>query len=339
MRLSTSRKALLAAALVGTLPTARAAAADLDYGYGSAPPPIAESKVEFGSGWYVRGDIGVTTGTGVGAGDEPYDSSQFSVTAPPTVTPGQPATSTTVKNSDGTTTTTTTPATPAIVTPSPLPTRYFPNGISSGPGQTPPSLNSASGVLNYTASLGAGYQFNRWIRSDLMFDFHQPIQNSRQGAGVPCITGTAIYGASPAEIPLSTTCTPTLKATLKSYDVLINGYLDLGTWYRFTPYVGAGVGLSFGYASASSHYVQNNGVAYNVSYTDALNGAVYNQYWDRSQGKQYYNFAFAAMAGVAYDIYPHTKLDVGYRYLHLGQIIGTNVATQEARVGLRYMLF
>ena len=39
-------------------------AADLDFGFGTAPP-IAETKVEFGTGWYVRGDIAATPRYGV----------------------------------------------------------------------------------------------------------------------------------------------------------------------------------------------------------------------------------------------------------------------------------
>ena len=27
--------------------------------------------------------------------------------------------------------------------------------------------------------------------------------------------------------------------------VLVNGYVDFGTWYGFTPYLGAGVGISY----------------------------------------------------------------------------------------------
>ncbi len=332
-----------AAALLGP---AAARAADLDdsFSYAEAPEPLPQAKVEFGTGWYVRGDLGATHGLGVNAGDEPYNTSLYTaVPARPAVAAvaAQPATTRTYVDGTGATITETTPAVAAVPAQPAMPAQQFQRGIFSGPGQTPPGLNAAStGGINYTASLGAGYQFNRWFRSDLIFDFHQPIQSVHQGVGRQCLTGMAGVGPTPYqyEVPYTATCTPDLKATLKSYDILLNGYVDAGTWYGFTPYVGAGLGLSFGYAGATSHYIQNNGVPYNATYVDAINGGTYNQFWDRSVSKQYYNFAYAFMGGVAYDIFPHTKLDVGYRYTHLGQILGTNVATQEVRAGLRYMV-
>ena len=346
LRLSTLGLLAAASLLVTSVTGARAADLDENYGYADAPQdvPVAQSKVEFGTGWYVRGDLGATHGAGVTAGDEPYDTSLYTaVPASPAVTAvaATPATTIMTTNADGTTSTTTYPATAAVAAKAAVAAQQFPRGISQGPGQVPPALNiGSSNSLNYTASLGAGYQFNRWFRADLVFDFHQPVQSTLQGVGRPCITGTAGVGTTPYqyEVPYSTTCTPNLKASLKSYDVLINGYVDLGTWYSLTPYVGAGLGLSFGHAQASSQYIQGNGVSYNVSYIDAINGQTYNQYWDRSQSKQYYNLAFAFMGGVAYDIFPHTKLDVGYRYIHLGEVLGANIATQEVRAGLRYMI-
>ena len=44
------------------------------------------------------------------------------------------------------------------------------------------------------------------------------------------------------------------------------------------------------------------------------------------------------MGGIAIDVYDHTKLDIGYRYLHLGDVLGANLSTQEVRAGLRYMI-
>ena len=318
-------------------------AADLDPAYGLIPP-LQQERVEFGTGWYVRGDIGVTHGLHVSAGDEPYNSNLYTaVPATPAVAAAAavPATTITVLDpATGTTTTQTFPAVPAVVGSAAVPAVQAPIGIFEGPGQTPPSLTSAFGGLNYTASLGAGYQFNRWFRADAVFDFHQPVQSSVQGQGRECITGTAGVGTAPYtyEVPYTTTCTPTLKATLKSYDALINGYVDLGTWHSITPYVGAGVGLSFGHAQTSSQYVQGNNAPYNITYTDAINGATYSQNWDRATSVQYYNLAFALMGGFAIDVFDHTKLDIGYRYVHLGSILGTNVATQEVRAGLRYMI-
>ena len=340
-----SRHLVLVTVSLVALSAGAAKAADLGFGYGDLSG-VPQSAVEYGTGWYVRGDIGATRGAGVRAGDEPYDYTPYQAVPGAAAVQAQSATlatTTTTVNPDGSTTTTTTPATAAVAGRAAVAPQYFPSGIFSGPGQTPPALQRSSGSLNYTGSLGAGYQFNRWFRADVVADFHQPIQSSRQGQGVPCVTSTVkaadpTGGAGLYEVPYGTTCTPTLKASLKSYDALVNGYVDLGKWYAVTPYVGAGVGVSFGNASASSSYIQGNGASYNVTYTDALTSTSVNQYWDRSQSKQYYNLAFALMAGFSVDVFDHTKLDIGYRYLHLGSVLGTELATQEVRAGLRYMI-
>lgn len=315
------------ACLIACAAATSASAADLDseYGIDDVPPPVAETKVEFGSGWYIRGDIGVTRGVNVVAGDENYNTSSI----PNVLTDG--ATGTCPASSG---------STPNC--------RYnnayqFNQSVFNGPNPGAQALlASQSQDVGYNATLGAGYQFTRWFRADATFDFLKPSKSSYQGATVPCVTGTsaltAASGTAISENILSANCSPTLAASLRSYVVLANGYLDLGTWWRATPYVGAGVGMSFGHASASATYTQNNGVPYQISYADALSGTSFYQNWNQSRSVQYYNFAFAAMAGVAFDVYPHTKLDIGYRYLHLGEVLGTNLTTQEVRAGLRYMI-
>jgi opacity protein-like surface antigen len=44
------------------------------------------------------------------------------------------------------------------------------------------------------------------------------------------------------------------------------------------------------------------------------------------------------MAGVGIDVYAHTKLDIGYRYIDNGTVIGSHVRYNEIRAGLRYMI-
>ena len=268
-----------------------ASAADLD-GYAGGPEDMPEQKVEFGSGWYIRGDIGANRLPNI----------QTPTPALPTVTNQIP------------------PSAPNIV---------FGSGRDIG----------------YTGSLGAGYQFNRWFRSDLVADFHEPLKtSSSSGDGnVFCPTGVT-YATDPITGIVTPEyanggCTGNYQANLKSYDVLINGYLDLGTWYRVTPYIGAGVGLSFGHYQTSATYVQANNASYDITYNDPLFGANHEDY-DRTSSGTFYNFAFALMAGFSVDVFDHTKLDIGYRYLNLGSIPGGSgtLTSQEVRAGLRYMV-
>lgn len=285
----------LLAATALMIPLAFAQAADLDdYSYADTPQevPVAvlpQTKVEFGTGWYVRGDIAATSIPKVGA---------------------------------------TTPT----------------NGVSNGIfyDNAPALLFSNGNRVGYTASLGAGYSFLNGFRADFVADFHQPISSSYDGAPYLCQNGFGLNPATTSTLqtsyPTYGTCTGHYKATLHSYDVLANGYYDIGHWYGVTPYIGAGVGLAFGHYSTASTYTQADGSSYNIVITDPVSSSSYHIYQDRFASGNYYNFAFALTAGFSYDIFPHTKLDINYRYLNEGRVYGAALYEHEARVGLRYMI-
>jgi opacity protein-like surface antigen len=109
-----------------------------------------------------------------------------------------------------------------------------------------------------------------------------------------------------------------IHAKIQSIDVLANGYLDLGTWYRLTPYIGAGAGMAM------------------VKVTDVQGTA--------GADKSRWNFAWAGMAGVAWTISPNLQIDFGYRYLDVGKaesggpapVTFDRIAGHEVRVGLRW---
>jgi opacity protein-like surface antigen len=92
-------------------------------------------------------------------------------------------------------------------------------------------------------------------------------------------------------------------------------------------------------------------------YYNPLTGAPFNpqphyntgaQNWDYSRTSQKWNFAFALMAGVSYNVTDHVILDLGYRYVNFGSFSGLSslsgelfnkqVTTQEIRLGLRYQI-
>jgi opacity protein-like surface antigen len=117
-------------------------------------------------------------------------------------------------------------------------------------------------------------------------------------------------------------------AKVSSITLMFNGYLDLGNFHGWTPYVGAGIGVAF------------NEIA-DVTFT---NGAVVSL-----GSKREADFAWALMAGVSRDLGRGVKLDIGYRYIDLGEIgvagvdaLGRafsihidDLATHEVRVGIR----
>ena len=139
-------------------------------------------------------------------------------------------------------------------------------------------------------------------------------------------TDFTIDYASPLKYTGSVVTPDDTSAKIKSINFLFNGYFDLGTWYRLTPYIGAGAGTAL------------------VGVTDyhSTGAPPFAGNTDHSQ----WNFAWAAMAGVAWAVAPNLMIDVGYRYLNvgnaqtnsdaLGAMKFNNVAGQEIRVGLRW---
>jgi opacity protein-like surface antigen len=168
-------------------------------------------------------------------------------------------------------------------------------------------------TTSYDGTFGFGYKY-QWFRADLTYD--------RSGPTRVTATTTAAFNQ------------PQLNAKISSQTVLANGYVDFGTWGGFTPYVGAG----FGIARLKS-----------VDYLDTANSPSNNVFGVTSRGTQQ-NFAWAAMAGVAYQVASNWVLDVGYRHIEMGNVPSsegagtrTNAAvfksqhTDEARVGIRYL--
>jgi opacity protein-like surface antigen len=205
-----------------------------------------------------------------------------------------------------------------------------------------------SPVLNtYSADVGGGYKVNNWFRTDLILDYRSQI-HAVGSAATPCfINVTNPTLANPN--PQSETCTGHSDTEIHRWDLLANGYLDLGTWDGFTPYLGAGAGVSFGRTNQSVNFTFN-GFPCQASCGFIPRGSNIITFadFDSSQSNMTYRFAWALMAGVAIAMTDHTQLDVGYRFLDLGSITGLSSATgtsvtqrvraNELRAGLRYMI-
>ncbi len=123
-----------------------------------------------------------------------------------------------------------------------------------------------------------------------------------------------------AQLDSGTVPTNQFTGELSSLVGLANFYYDLDMGHRITPYVGVGIG----FASLSM-----DGEDSDDSDT---------------------NFAWALMAGVDIDLRANWKLDIGYRYLNMGdgkfddskipgrQFEVEDLEAHEIRVGLRYQL-
>lgn len=170
----------------------------------------------------------------------------------------------------------------------------------------------------YSLGLGFGTQFTNWLRADVTFDYYAPADIAVGGSCVGC--GIAFTGAA---------------TNLESYLLLANAYIDLGTWWRITPYVGAGIGAAFNSVDSTT-----------LSPTTPSTIVNDNGEWD---------FAWALMAGAAVDVTGNWKVDAGYRYVDFGEVsteVATNVAgvalanpivvdditSHEFRIGFRYLI-
>lgn len=111
----------------------------------------------------------------------------------------------------------------------------------------------------------------------------------------------------------------TLDADVMSVTGMVNGYWDIANFNGITPYVGAGVGVS-------ANTIDNVSLPAGLS-TNTI-----------------YDFAYALMAGVSFDVSDRLTVDAGYRFTELGaarsdggdRIRYHNINAHDIRVGLRY---
>ncbi|MCD2180104.1 outer membrane protein [Rhizobium sp. C1] len=133
-----------------------------------------------------------------------------------------------------------------------------------------------------TIGVGAGYQFNNYLRSDVTLDysFRTTFNGSTDGF---CGTGNPCSSRDISHMTL--------------FSLLANAYLDLGTYGSVTPYVGAGIGASH--------------VDWDVLSNSDDDGTFIHG------GTSSWRFTYALMAGASVDLTCNLKADVGYRYRHV----------------------
>lgn len=178
-------------------------------------------------------------------------------------------------------------------------------GKVSGVDVTPagPTLTDSKldGAIDF--SIGGGLKLD-WFRTDLTLDYAAPAK---------------FHATSNPATPDDVT------AKIQALSLMMNGYVDLGTWYGFTPYVGAGVGAAF----------LRVGDYQSIGVPPASQAAAKD-----------WNLTYAAMAGVAFAVSRNMMLDVGYRYHNLGNapmltdatgsLQVKDIAAHEIRFGLRW---
>ncbi|MEI8144152.1 MAG: outer membrane beta-barrel protein [Alphaproteobacteria bacterium] len=145
-----------------------------------------------------------------------------------------------------------------------------------------------------SVGLGAGYAFNNWFRVDVTGELRGAARFTGQDwYAFPGQGGTNVYNGS-----------------LRSVVGLVNGYVDLGTFCAFgclTPFLGAGVGVA-------NHTMSVSDTGVNL-FANGTTGAPLGGYGSSTRS----SFAFALMAGLGYQVSRNATLEIGYRYLNMGQ--------------------
>jgi opacity protein-like surface antigen len=151
-----------------------------------------------------------------------------------------------------------------------------------------------------TAGVGVGYRFTDWFRADTTVE--------RFAGGFDGATQTPLTCSGGAG---ATGCRSVDMSDFTAYALMINAYADLGTYAGFTPYVGGGLGYTYvDWGTLNSGYYCVDGTGACASYGLAATSS--------NSGIDSWRFSYSLMAGVAYDISPKVKIDLGYKYRHVG---------------------
>lgn len=195
--------------------------------------------------------------------------------------------------------------------------------------------------------VGVGYQVNNWLRFDATGEY----RTDQHLDTLESYDAGSFYGA-PGNIAYDK-----YTGSVQSSVFLLNAYADLGTWWRLTPFIGAGIGAAYNRVTS----VSDLGVGGpNFAYTDQYGNASYasgvgNGGFGYAKEHDQFSLAYAAMAGVSYAVTPNARLELGYRYLNLGDATSGlitcvnstgcvaerhkySLESQDIRLGMRWLI-
>jgi opacity protein-like surface antigen len=150
--------------------------------------------------------------------------------------------------------------------------------------------------------VGAGYQFNSFLRTDATIEYRLASKHSHTDTYGPHVDARYV-GASGGNY---------ISGKVGGFVGLANAYVDLGTWHRITPFIGAGIGFS------------------SMTMSDTRDINVVSGARVSGQNRSRTQLAWAVHAGLGYDLTSNLKAEVAYRYLHLGDQYSGNVTCPTA---------
>ncbi|WP_422371384.1 outer membrane protein [Hoeflea sp.] len=200
-------------------------------------------------------------------------------------------------------------------------------------------FNSSSLSSDWSGSVGVGYHFTDYLRADATFEYSTGEFAGTTSSAAPCVGG-----------PAGTGCASIDTQSVEQYGFMANAYADLGTFVGFTPYVGAGAGVTkvtWNTLNSTNRCVPAVGFPCGAAPAGTSN-----------PGQEDWRFTYALMAGVSYDLTQNVKLDLGYRYSKIksdtqfnfdaataaagatgGMTQDGGIEKHEVRAGLRYSLW
>src|SRR5579863_8823220 len=181
--------------------------------------------------------------------------------------------------------------------------------------------------------VGIGYQFNNWLRTD----FTGQYRGKSSFTGLDVVTGTGPLAGFVG--------TDSYTATKSELLFLANAYVDLGTWWCVTPFIGAGIGT----ARVSIADFTDTG--------DFIQGGLQKHSFNYAGEASQWNFAWAAHAGLAYHVNQALTLELAYSFVSMGngmtgptssfdQVTNTthapfafhNIYSNDVKLGVRWNL-
>jgi opacity protein-like surface antigen len=181
-------------------------------------------------------------------------------------------------------------------------------------------------------SIGAGFAWNSWLRFDVTAEHRANAKFKVLGSYTEFCPGGRCFD---------------LYDAFHSANVFMaNAYLDLGTWWCLTPFVGVGIGTANNHISAATDigFISDGSTGFGFAASDSST-------WD---------LAWAVHAGLAYNVTTNFKVEFAYRYLSMGSpntaVIGcnsggcantggpaafytlNNLTSQDFKIGMRWML-
>jgi opacity protein-like surface antigen len=194
-------------------------------------------------------------------------------------------------------------------------------------------VNAPSLSESYFIGAGVGYAYNSWLRFDATGEYR---------------AGMRLHARDELQVGGVAVQSNQYTGNLSSAVGMVNAYIDLGTFCELgciTPYVGGGVGVAY-------HWLSDFADQGLVGLGGAVGPAA--GYAPDSTSTE---FAWALMAGVAYQVNERLTLDLGYRYINLGDgpssvvtnvdpaLAGTSytnnvnsIDSHDIRIGMRWTL-